>query len=142
MLLITGSIMTVDAARGPRTLNKGAPDVVIKSFYNWYVHILNRNGDPLTNQRARLRQFASARLLREIDRMVKGPDGLDGDYFLDAQDWDKQWEKNIAVSQLQIRGNRAHATVSLSGPEMSRRLKVQLVREGGQWKIDKVQALD
>jgi uncharacterized protein DUF3828 len=142
MLLITGSIATVNSATSPRAVKSEAPDVVIKSFYNWYVHALNGNGDPLAHQRARLRQFASARLLREIEKMVKGPDGLDGDYFLDAQDWDKQWEKNIAVSQLQITGNRANATVSLSGPDMSRKLKVQLVREGGKWKIDKVKALD
>jgi hypothetical protein len=142
LLLAGACIAPAGAAHSPGAINKGTPKIAIENFYAWYVHVLNQDGDPLTRQRTKLRQFASARLLRELDRVVKGPDGLDGDYFLDAQDWDKQWEKNIAVSQLQIRNGRAFATVSLTGPEMSRKLKVQLVLEGGRWKIDKVQSLE
>jgi hypothetical protein len=32
-----------------------------------------------------LRRYATERLLKEIDKMVKGPDGLDGDYFVDVK---------------------------------------------------------
>ena len=138
LLLITGGMTQVGVAQGSRAIKKESPEVVIRNFYTWYVHALNQNGDPLTKQRAKLRQFVSARLLSEIDKAVKGPDGLDGDYFLDAQDWDKEREKNVAVSQLNTKGAKADAIVSLSGPQMSRKLKVMLVREGGKWKIDKV----
>lgn len=142
LLLAGACIAPAVAAQNPRAINKESPEIVIQNFYAWYVHALNQDGDPLTRQRTKLKQFASARLLRELDTVVKGPDGLDGDYFLDAQDWDKQWEKNISVYELEVRNGRAVAAVALTGPEMSRKLKVQLVREGGRWKIDKVQSLE
>src|ERR1044071_333982 len=59
------------------------PEAVIGEFYKWYIHAVLQNKDPLTRQRTVMRKYVTARLLREIDRMVKGPDGLDGDYFLD-----------------------------------------------------------
>jgi hypothetical protein len=80
------------------------------------------------------------RLLNEIDKMVKGPDGLDGDYFLDAQDFDNLWAKNVTVSNLKVSGKNATAEVLLAGKgEMRRRLKVNLLNDGAAWKIDKVQ---
>ena len=130
------------ASRGSHATTKETPEIVIRNFYNWYVHALNLNGDPLTKRRVKLRQFVSARLLRELDNAVMGPDGLDGDYFLDAQDWDKEWEKNIAISQLNNSGGRAEATVLLTGPEMNKKLRVGLVREGRRWKIDNVKSLE
>ena len=136
-----GSAALVYSCQSSQAATKETPESVIKNFYTWYVHELNRNGDPLTKLKPRLRQFVSARLLREIDKAVKGPDGLNGDYFLDAQDWDKEWEKNIVISRVNVAKGKAGVTVSLSGPQMSRKLKVSLVHEGGKWKIDKVQSL-
>ena len=72
--------------------------------------------------------------------MKKGPDGLDGDYFLDAQDFDNLWAKNITISDLKVSGRNATAEVRLTGKgEMRRRLSVSLVSDGRAWKIDKVQ---
>ena len=94
---------------------------------------------PMEN-RAEMQRFVTERLLKEIDKMVKGPDGLDGDYFLDAQDWDDLWAKNITVSNLKVSGKNATAEVLLAGKgEMRRRLKVSLVNDGAAWKIDQVQ---
>jgi hypothetical protein len=139
---MTCSAALVYSCQSSQATTKETPEIVIKNFYAWYVHELNQNGDPLTKRKARLRQFVSARLLREIDKAVKGPDGLNGDYFLDAQDWDKEWAKNIVISGVSVTKGKAGATVSLSGPQMSRKLKVGLVQEGGKWKIDKVQSLE
>jgi hypothetical protein len=114
----------------------------IQSFYQWYVQALNKNQDPLEKNRAELKRFVSQRLLKEIDRAKKGPDGLDGDYFLDAQDWDKDWAKNIAIQNVKTSGAKGSAEVALSGPTMKRRLQLQLVQEGGAWKVDKVKNLE
>ena len=67
------------------------PEVVIREFYKWYVHALNQEKDPLTGERPVMRKYVTARLIAAIDRMAKGPDGLDGDYFIDAQD--QRWTR-------------------------------------------------
>ena len=113
------------------------PSDSLRSFYRWYVTELVANRNPLEN-RKELKRFATERLLKEIDRMKKGPDGLDGDYFVDAQDFDALWAKNITVSDVKITGTKATADVLLAGKgDMRRRLQVSLVRGGGIWKVDK-----
>lgn len=110
----------------------------IRNFYRWYVTELIANRNPMDN-RKELKRFATERLLKEVDRMKKGPDGLDGDYFVDAQDFDDLWAKNIAVSDVKISGTKATADVLLTGkPDMRRRLQVFLVKDGDIWKVDKV----
>jgi ABC-type transporter MlaC component len=116
------------------------PERVVRDFYQWYVQALVQNRDPFTQDRAQLKRYASERLLREIDHARKGPDGLDGDPFVDAQDFDKDWAKNISVSAPVINGKRATTVVELSGKEMgTRKLQVTLVQENGAWKVDKVE---
>ena len=118
------------------------PEAMIREFYHWYVHALNQNKDPLTGERVVMRRYITARLIREIDRMAKGPDGLDGDYFIDAQDWDKDWEKNIAESKVVVKNTMATATVALTGEQMHRHLQLTLKQEAGAWKIDRIKGLD
>jgi ABC-type transporter MlaC component len=116
------------------------PERVVRDFYQWYVQALVQNRDPFTQDRAQLKRYVSERLLREIDHARKGPDGLDGDPFVDAQDFDKDWAKNISVSAPVINGKRATTVVELSGKEMgTRKLQVTLVQENGAWKVDKVE---
>jgi hypothetical protein len=127
---------------GMRAAEPSVPDSnpadSLRSFYRWYVTELVANRNPLEN-RKELKRFATERLLKEIDRMKKGPDGLDGDYFVDAQDFDALWSKNITVSDVKISGTKATADVLLAGKgDMRRRLQVSLVKEGSVWKVDKV----
>ena len=118
------------------------PEESIRSFYGWYVTALVANRDPM-KQRAEMKRFATDRLLKEIDKMKKGPEGLNGDYFLDAQDFDEQWAKKISVSNVKIEGAKATTHVLLDGPEgMRKKLVVQLINDAGSWKIDKVQGRD
>lgn len=125
-------------AAEPSVAPDSNPADSIRSFYRWYVTELVANRNPLEN-RKELKRFATERLLKEIDRMKKGPDGLDGDYFVDAQDFDALWAKNITVSDVKISGTKATAEVLLAGKgDMRRRLQVSLVRDGGVWKVDKV----
>jgi hypothetical protein len=113
------------------------PEAAITGFYRWYVAELIANHNPMEN-RKELKRFATARLLKEIDQMKKGPDGLDGDYFVDAQDFDNLWAKNITVSDVKVSGAKATAEVLLKGKDMSRNLSVVVAKEGTAWKVDKV----
>jgi hypothetical protein len=141
MLLMFGLTVMPSFAQ-TATATPQEPEAVIRGFYKWYVHALNQNKEPLTGERTVMRKYVTARLIREIDRMAKGPDGLDGDYFLDAQDWDKDWEKNISVSNLVVKNTIATATVALKGKDMNRNLQLTLKQEAGAWKIDRVKGLD
>lgn len=115
------------------------PEDCIRNFYNWYVTNLVANRDPM-KQHKEMRQYATERLLREIHKMQKGPDGLDYDYFVNAQDVDPQWAKNISISNVQTQGDKSSAVVLLnSSKETQIKLLVHLVKEGAVWKVDKVQ---
>jgi hypothetical protein len=114
------------------------PEDCTRSFYKWYVRNLVANRDPM-KQRAEIKRYATDRLLKEIDKMVKGPDGLDGDYFTDAQDFDPLWAKNISISAVKITGDKSSAHVLLDGAKgMRKKLTVFLVKDAGTWKVDKV----
>jgi hypothetical protein len=118
------------------------PEDCIRDFYRWYVTNLVANRDPM-KQRKEIRQYATERLLKEIDKMAKGPDGLDGDYFVDAQDFDPLWAKNISTSDVKTVGDKSSAHVLLNGSKgMQKKLLVHLVKESGIWKVDKVQGRD
>jgi len=129
-LLATAQVTAAESA--------ATPEGCIRNFYRWYVTNLVANRDPI-KQRREIRRYATERLLKEIDKMAKGPDGLDGDYFVDAQDFDPLWAKNISISDVKIVGDKSAAHVFLNGSKgMQRKLLVQLVRQAGVWKVDKV----
>ena len=139
-LLLSLIVFVVPAARSAQT--NATPEDCIRNFYRWYVTNLVANHDPM-KQRAEIRRYATERLLHEIDKMVKGPDGLDGDYFVDAQDFDPLWAKNIEISKVETRGDISSAHVLLNGAKgMRKKLVVHLIRDGGTWKVDKVKGIE
>jgi hypothetical protein len=138
VLVVALGVCSGVRAAEPSVAPEANPAESIRSFYRWYVAELVANRNPLDN-RKELKRFATERLLKEIDRMKKGPDGLDGDYFVDAQDFDDLWAKSITVTDVKISGSKAAAEVLLAGKaDMRRRLHVSLVKDGSVWKVDKV----
>ena len=115
------------------------PDARVRSFYAWYLHELNGEHDPISNNKV-LKQHLTARYAGTIARALKREGGIDADPFIDAQDFDPLWEKNLSVSKAAISGVKATTTVTLKGgPNFgTKRLKVGLRKEGGVWKIDSV----
>lgn len=114
-----------------------SPEVVVRNFYEAYLNSLNQNEDPLTKRRTELSKLVTRRLMASLDRARKR--GLDADYFLDAQDWDETWEKNITTSSLGIQGLRATINVVLKGDSFGEhKLRVDVRKEAGVWKIDSV----
>ena len=133
-LLATGQIRAAESL--------ATPEDCIRNFYHWYVTNLVANREPL-KQRKEIRRYATEHLLKGIDKMEKGPNGLDGDYFVDAQDFDPLWAKNISISNVKTLGDKSTAQVLLNGSKgMQKKLVVHLVKEGSDWKVDKVQGRD
>lgn len=142
LVALLAAALGLPAQAEPAKSSTATPEASIRSFYQWYVTALIANRDPM-KQRAEMKRFATDRLLNEIEKMKKGPEGLNGDYFLDAQDFDDQWAKKIAVSNVKVEGAKATAHVLLDGGEgMRKKLVVDLVNEAGSWKIDEVQGRD
>ena len=90
-----------------------------------------------------MRKFITDRLLSRIDKMPKGPGGLDGDFFLDAQEVDPEWGKNIAISNNYIGKTMSKLGVILSGRRMGdRQMEVKMLLQEGTWKIDELKFSD
>jgi hypothetical protein len=114
------------------------PEAAIKEFYSWYINLLKQSKEPF-KQKVEMRKYTTPRLMKELNRLYNSPDGLDADYFIDAQDFDEDWENNITVSNIKVNSNRASADLLLDGKQLGKkRLKVNLVNINNSWKIDKV----
>src|ERR1700709_1779590 len=83
------------------------PDAVTRSFYAWYLQQIAGNHDPLTAKDPQLRTYVSAPLLREIRQRIASPQGLDADYFIQAQDYLDEWLGKIGTSETHVRGATA-----------------------------------
>jgi len=118
------------------------PEATVRGFYGWYLHSLNQSQDPLKKPQAELSKFVTQRLIRSLNRALKRPDGIDADYFIDAQDWDEAWERNITTSKATLQGERAIVNVTLKGGEAfgNKTLKAGLRKEAGAWKIESINA--
>jgi len=137
LAVVIGSAASNSHAQGDA--GSPPPEKMIRDFYSWYLKSMQDGKDPFQDRRSELKRFATARLIQEIDRARKSEDGIGSDPFLDAQDFDKDWAKNITVSNVSIKGDTATADVQLRGREMgTQKLRLNLRQESGAWKVDKV----
>lgn len=118
-----------------------SPDVVVKEFYQWYLRSLKRNEDPFRQGLTTLRRYVSGELITELQRQRNSPDGMDADYFLQAQDWGEDWETNITVTGTEQRDAGASTVVALGPREsvLQQRLRVTLRRQAEGWQITAVE---
>ncbi|HKD24565.1 MAG TPA: DUF3828 domain-containing protein [Xanthobacteraceae bacterium] len=115
------------------------PQAVVSEFYAWYVRAVAKDEDPLHDEPATLKRYVSGALIVEIEKKLKSRDGLDADYFMQAQDYLDDWLDNISVSPAQIKGATATTAVYLGkSADKKYGLSVSLVNEQGAWKIRKV----
>jgi len=139
-LLVSILIMIIPSSVSAQS----TPGDTVRAFYKWYVHALNRNvSEPLKSDKVTARKYVSASLLRRIEKAIASEDGLDADYFLSAQDFDKNWENNVVVGKVSINGATSTVNTVLPSKTMGdQKLKIRLKKEGGRWKIDKVNDLN
>ena len=114
-----------------------------KGFYHWYIHELNRNLNSEPRKSPAIHRYISKRFLDALDKEEKKSnregEGLDHDPFLMAQDWDKAWENNIRIKDMDSDGKKWRVQVQTSGKEIdSHRLNLILVTEDEAWKIDRI----
>ena len=119
------------------------PAEALRHFYSWYVGEIASGARPLGKERELMRKFVTDRLLNRIDKMPKGPGGLDGDFFLNAQEVDPEWGKNIAVSNNYVGRTMSKLGVILTGRKLGdRQFDVKMLFQQGAWKVDEVKFSD
>ena len=118
----------------PTAIAQTTPEATIKTFYNGYIRITGKHLEAL-GKRSPLRKHLTARLIAEqVDAYEASQDA---DYFLQSQEYNGAWENKFTIAKPVIAGTSATAIVSFPGG--SPRVKVTLKKQGGVWKIDRVQ---
>ncbi|MDQ2974298.1 MAG: YbjP/YqhG family protein [Acidobacteriota bacterium] len=106
-----------------------APNGVARQFYAWFI----KAGYPEpTTHKAQFRRYVTQACLKKA---INADDYV---YFTQAQDGDPSWGTHISVTVKSNNGERAVVLVTLGKPSVANKLKVQLVKENGAWKINDV----
>lgn len=116
------------------------PEQAAKSFYQWYVKELNRDGGNPIDNKDMLGAYVSKRLLKQIQAW-RDAEEYDADYFINAQDFDETWR--VSTTNAVVVKDTATLKVALKsarpkGQGFSQNLTVKLVKDGNIWKIDEV----
>ena len=123
------------------------PNAVVEEFYKWYIHSVSHNIDPFKTDKATLKKFVTTKLILKIERIARemASGGYDGDYFLEAQrdypdspNLEDEWIKSMSTSKLVIKGPTAAVIISFGENGALAKERINLVQEGGAWKIDDV----
>ncbi|MEQ1761782.1 MAG: DUF3828 domain-containing protein [Pyrinomonadaceae bacterium] len=120
---------------------RDTPESRAKDFYSWYLKAMVKGKDP-TKDKAATRSHLSLRFSRWY--YSKAGQNLDYDVFVNSQEWDDAWAENIEIGKAILIDDRSAALhVMLRSPpeEFVMKLQVNLVKENGKWKIDRVTGL-
>ena len=119
-----------------QTAPSAGPEKIVREFYAWYLHQLNKNINEPLKQRATALKYLTPQLYSNAPRLTRR---MDADIFICAQDWDVGWERNFIVGRPAISGVTATTLVTLPSGETDKiRIKLTLKRTGAAWRIDKV----
>lgn len=116
------------------TVVQTSPEDTVRRFYAWYLHRLSLNdANPLKNRTEALK-YLTPGFLQRVPRLTRE---MDADVIICAQDWDREWEKNIQVDAATVNGAQANTLVQLKGTEAgSVKVKVSLKKTTAGWRID------
>jgi hypothetical protein len=115
------------------------PEAVTREFYYWYLSAIYKDEEPFKDTET-ISKYITPRLINQLARLMSSPDGLDYDYFLNAQDYGDDWAEKISTSKIRIEGLTAKMEVSFGDPtDPDHRVKVTLKQIKGAWMIDKVE---
>jgi hypothetical protein len=126
---------------GARAADTSA-DTTVVSFYDWYLHDLNNGQDPISTDPVTLSKYVAKSLIQEIKRKIDSPDGMERDYFIQAQDYMDDWLGHVTVVRSSQTADRGSVDVTLGRrDETKQRLHVLLLKEAGVWKIRHVELI-
>ncbi|KAB8310108.1 DUF3828 domain-containing protein [Erwinia endophytica] len=137
LLALGIALLTVHAAVAKQI---SGPQTISKNFYSWYLSALSKDESPIDEHDPQLNDYVTPQLLQKIYVLIKSPDGMDDDYFLQDQDYSDSWVDHVSVSRFTINGETASGDVTLGNdPNDQQLLLVTMRRDHKGWKIDDVE---
>lgn len=135
--LLIAPMMLLQAVAAERNTD---PHDTSLAFYTWYLTALSKEESPIDEHDPLLNEYVTQRLLQKINLLIKSPEGMEDDYFLQDQDYSDGWINNVSVGNFTLNGSRAFVDVILGRDPGDRQyLLVTLLHERDGWKIDDVQ---
>ncbi len=132
---------TLDKAKLYKVLMSDKAQDMAKNFYVWYMDKLNTtDGYSLIKEKKDAEVLMTGDLLKMLQKADKQEGGLGMDYFLQAQDWGKDWN-NVTVLNTKTDGAKAVCTVQLGNGKdgmAAQKLAVTVVDKKAGWRIEKV----
>ena len=119
--------------------NSADPQSLSRDFYSWYLTALSKDESPIDERDPLLKEYVTPQLLQKIYILIKSPDGMDDDYFLQDQDYSDGWVDHVSAGKFTINGDTASGDVTLGSDANDRQLLlITLHRDRDGWKIDDV----
>lgn len=116
------------------------PEATSRNFYSWYLTALSKDESPIDEHDPQLNTFVTLRLLQKINVLIKSPEGMDDDYFLQDQDYSDSWVDHVNVGRFTLNGTTATGDVTLGNDPADRQLLlITLHKEAAGWRIDDVE---
>ena len=110
------------------------PEAVVRSFYKWYTGSLDREDYGALKRRREALRYLTPEFHRRAPRVIAREMV---DIFICAQEWKPGWGERLEVSAGPARGARATVTATLNyGPENRQRVRLDLLRVAGAWRIN------
>lgn len=137
---LLASVMTLCAWQVTAAQQHSDPETTSRNFYSWYLTALSKDESPIDEHDPELNAFVTPRLLQKINVLIKSPDGMDDDYFLQDQDYSDGWVGHVSVGRFTLNGATATGDVTLGNdPADQQLLLVTLHKEASGWRIDDVE---
>ncbi|WP_028227569.1 DUF3828 domain-containing protein [Paraburkholderia ferrariae] len=114
------------------------PQTQVQAFYAWYIKLNSRGDYPLLDKK--IYAYVSRATVDHL-RAAYVHDSLpgDSDYFLKVQDYDDQdWLSHIVTASPSREGQYVVVPVTFGSTDQVR-VRVCVVKEGGAWKVVKVE---
>lgn len=107
----------------------------LRSFYSWYITVNDGGAHEGKLVNDSLKKHCTADFLKRMH----GNKSLESDPVLHCQDFDKGWVETLSVTKLPAGEKEKYAVCfTEENPAAKHCLNVFLLKEGGEWKIDKV----
>ena len=136
---------TIEKAKLHKVLMSDKAEDMAQNFYVWYMDKLNTtDGFSLIGQEKDAEAVLTPDLLKMLQKADKKEGGLGMDYFLQAQDWGKDWG-TVSVLDTKTTGSKAVCTVQLGngkdakGGMVAQKLRVTVADKKAGWRIEKVE---
>ena len=110
------------------------PEAVVRGFYEWYTGSLDREDYGALKRRREALRYLTPEFHRRAPQIISREMV---DIFICTQNWQPGWGDRLKLTPGPVRGARTTVTAAFDyGPENNARVRLDLLRVAGAWKIN------